>query len=227
MKICLATYNIHRCFGLDGHHDADRIVAVIQEMDADIVALQEVESLGHAGLDLLAHFEQQTGMKAIAGPTIFSPQASYGNAVLTRLPIGKIERIDLSFRKREPRGALAIDFNLPQPFRLLSTHLGLKRSERLQQTAHLCRLLEEDHQLPHILAGDINEWFPWGGSLRCLRRHFGPIPYVATFPSRWPLLSLDRIMARPPLHLHRLRRHHSPLARIASDHLPLMAEITI
>jgi endonuclease/exonuclease/phosphatase family metal-dependent hydrolase len=227
MSIRLATYNIHRCFGRDGRYDADRIIAVLREIDADIVALQEVESSRDAGLDLLARFERETGMQSIAGPTIHAPDATYGNAVLTRLPVARIERIDLSCHRREARGALAIEFENPPGLYLLATHFGLKGRERMRQARRLCDEIDRHPDLTPVVAGDINEWQPFAPALRCLRNYFGSLRAPATFPSHLPLLSLDRILARPRNSIQRLERHRSPLARIASDHLPLVAELNI
>lgn len=226
MRVRLATYNIHRCFGRDGRFDPERIVTVLREMDADIVALQEVESSRDAGLDILAQFERKTGMQAIAGPTIMLPDAIYGNAVLSRLPIHSIRHIDLSeHRGKEARGAMQIRFASPYGLNLLATHLGLKTGERFRQAQRLCRAIAGEPPSTHVIAGDINEWIPFGPSMRCLRRHFGPSPFLPTFPTHLPLLALDRIMASPQERLLKLQRHRSPLARIASDHLPLVAEI--
>lgn len=221
----MATYNIHRCIGRDGRFDPDRIVEVLRQLDVDVVALQEVESVRDAGLDILDRFARETGMRAIAGPTMTRPDADYGNAVLSRLTIERIARIDLSEPCREARGALHIRFSAPCHLSLLATHLGLKRGERNRQARRLCQSIAGEAPSTEVIAGDLNEWIPFGASMRRLRRRFGPSPFLPTFPAHMPLLSLDRIMVSPPQRLRALRRHRSPLTRIASDHLPLVAEI--
>ena len=84
-----ATYNIHRCTGWDGRYDPERIAGVLKELDADVIALQEVNSRDHSGLELLAWFSEQTKLRAIAGPTLLRHTGHYGNAVLTRCTSGK------------------------------------------------------------------------------------------------------------------------------------------
>lgn len=115
MPLTLATYNIHRCIGRDGKLRPERIAEVLKELRADVVALQEVESRDHGGLDLLAHFTAHTGLAAIAGHNIYRHGTRYGNALLTRLPVVAMTRLDLSFGKREPRGAIDVQLAWGMP----------------------------------------------------------------------------------------------------------------
>jgi endonuclease/exonuclease/phosphatase family metal-dependent hydrolase len=149
----------------------------------------------------------------------------YGNAVLCRYPIIATRSIDLSFGKREPRGALDADVDCHgHPLRVITTHLGLRVAERRDQIRRLLQVFDTE-QMPVILLGDVNEWFIWGRALRWLVSHFESVPAPPTFPSRWPILALDRIWIRPRHRLVHVEVHATPLARVASDHLPLIAHI--
>ncbi|SMP70111.1 endonuclease/exonuclease/phosphatase family protein [Noviherbaspirillum suwonense] len=223
--LTVATYNIHGAIGTDGRLAPQRIADVLREIDADVIALQEVP-LGGAGrasvLDLL---EEATGFHAVEGPTEDRPERRYGNAVLSRYPIIAKRTIDLSFGSREPRGALDADIDCHgHPLRVIATHLGLQPAERRHQIRLLLQAFDTD-RMPVILTGDLNEWFVWGRPLRWLVSHFEPVPAPRTFPSRFPVFALDRLWISPRHRLVRVEVHATPLARLASDHLPLIAHI--
>jgi endonuclease/exonuclease/phosphatase family metal-dependent hydrolase len=227
-RLTLATYNIHRCYGADGRFEPERVARVLRELTADVVALQEVETFDEGGLDLLADLGWETGLTAIPGPTLAREGARYGNALMTRLAPLEVTHIDLSVQGREPRGA--IDARLDAGERVLrvcATHLGLKPVERRAQIKRLLASLVDDRSAVDVLMGDLNEWFLWGRPLRWLRRFFEATPAHATFPARWPVFALDRVWVRPRHLLQRLDAHRSPMARIASDHLPLRAELAL
>jgi hypothetical protein len=109
--------------------------------------------------------------------------------------------------------------------RVIATHLGLRPDERRWQVRRLLSLFETGTADYSVLLGDLNEWLLWGRPLRWLRRQFAPTPHLPTFPARLPLFALDRIWVRPRAALHRLVVHVSAAARLASDHLPLRAEL--
>lgn len=223
----VATYNIHSSVGRDRRCDPVRIAAVIQELDADVVALQEVQSC-HGALDVLAFFAEQTGMTPVAGPTMLRGDGSYGNALLTRRSPADVQRLDLSVRGREPRGALDVVVPLgAQPLRVIATHLGLRPAERRWQIEQLLAQLESERPYPTVLVGDLNEWFLWGRPLRRLHAHFGDTPAPATYPAGWPVFALDRIWVKPLDRLLGIAVHNSPLARQASDHLPLVGRFNV
>lgn len=228
MQMTLATYNIHGCIGADGRFKPDRIIDVLQEMNADVVALQEVEHHQVEGHDLLDYFAAKTGLTAIAGPTLVRRTHHYGNALLTRLPVVAVKRIDLTLPGREPRGALDVTLaRNERQVHVVATHLGLRPWERRQQVRHLLRLFEIRLTETYVLMGDLNEWFLWGRPLRWLHAHFKRPPHCATFPARKPFMALDRLWVHPRRRLKSLEAHTSGLARIASDHLPLKAIIEI
>lgn len=225
--IRVASYNTHGGVGRDGHFVPKRIASVLKEIDADIIALQEVESR-RTGFDMLGYLQQETGFTAIAGPTLLRNGADYGNGLLTRFAVLSVKRIDLCVARCEPRGAIDVELECGgTPMRVLATHLGLRPGERREQIQRLLRALESDRPLPTMLMGDINEWFLWGRPLRWMHKHFQHTPSPATFPSRYPVFALDRVWVKPRALLRAINVHHTPLARIASDHLPLTAELDL
>lgn len=223
--LTIATYNIHGAVGTDGAFAPVRVANVLLEINADIVALQEVP-LGGAGMpNVLKILENTTGFVAVEGYTFSVSGRRYGNAVLSRYPIIATRKIDISFGSREPRGALDADISCHgHPLRVIATHLGLRPAERHDQIRKLLQVFDTD-QMAVVLMGDVNEWFVWGRSLRWLVSHFQAVPAPATFPSRWPIFALDRIWIRPRHRLVHVEVHSSPLSRLASDHLPLIAHI--
>lgn len=219
----IATYNIHDCIGRDRRYDPDRIARVILELNTDLIALQEV-TLDHAG-ELARRFECLSGMKAIDGTLFERGVGRYGNLLLTTHHILDSKQHDLSFHRCEPRGAIDVTLEInAAPIQICVTHLGLRIHERQRQILHLSALLSEQPP-PTILLGDFNVWRHTRAFASLTAAGFSHIP-VQTFPT-WPLpvLSLDRIFAQAPLRVARCWRHDSPLARIASDHFPLVAEI--
>lgn len=225
--ITIASYNTHGGVGRDGKFDPDRITRVIMETGADVIALQEVQN-GATGFDMLAYLREHTGFEAIAGPTFVRKGADYGNGILTRFRILSTQKIDLCVGRCEPRGAIDVELDCGgAPMRVLATHLGLRPSERREQIQRLLQALEQDRPLPTVLMGDINEWFLWGRPLRWMHKHFEETPSIATFPSFYPLFALDRLWVKPRTLLKRLDVHATALSRIASDHLPLKAELDL
>jgi len=212
--------------GADGRFEPARVAAVIRELDADVVALQEVESrrMGVNTLELLA---QETGYDAIAGPTMVEAHGEYGNGLLTRHRACVIRRIDLGVGRREPRGAIDVDLTCGGlTLRVMAVHLGLWPGERREQVRRLLRALADGPaDQPTVLLGDFNEWLLWGRPLRWLHAHFGETRVPASFPSWLPFLALDRIWVKPATLPLSVRVHRSRLALEASDHLPICAHI--
>ena len=225
MKI--VSYNVHRAIGRDRKFSPERILGVLREIDADVVALQEVEAHDQ-GADMLDWLGAQCGMEAIAGTTLLRHDGHYGNGLLTRLPVTHKTLCDLSWRGREPRGAIAADLDVHgEPLRVVATHLGLRPAERRDQVQRLIKLFTDAPKDKAVLLGDLNEWFLWGRPLRRLHRYFKHTPHVATFPSGLPFLALDRVWTHPRSLLKRISVHRTPLSRVASDHLPLVAFVEV
>jgi endonuclease/exonuclease/phosphatase family metal-dependent hydrolase len=226
-RALIASYNVHGGVGLDFRFAPRRIARVVLELGADIVALQELTSRA-AGVDMLEELRLDTGYHAIAGPTLTSGGAKFGNGLLTRFPVLSAARVCLDVACREPRGAIdaVLDCHAT-PLRVIATHLGLSPAERREQITRLLDVVRAGPDLPTVLLGDLNEWFLRRRALRWLHDHFGESPACATFPSPLPLFALDRIWIAPAGALRRVRVHRSRAARLASDHLPLLAEIAL
>lgn len=224
----LVTWNVHSFVGRDRRQDPARCGAVLAGLDADVVALQEVDGRTEDGGEPLAQLGHSLGLETLAGPNLVDERGEYGNGLLTRLRPRSVERVDLSVAGREPRGALDVVLQGPagDALRVVVTHLGLRRSERREQARRIRSRLCLDPHLPTVLLGDLNDWRPtWWGS-RLLEPE--PFPWGtrgATFPSWRPLLGLDRVLARPAPLRARERVEDSPLARSASDHLPVLVEL--
>jgi endonuclease/exonuclease/phosphatase family metal-dependent hydrolase len=228
--LVIASYNVHGCVGVDGRWRPQRVADAIAELDADVVAVQEVHSNpGAPGGDELALLARQTDYAFLHGPTHARAGGAFGNGLLTRLPIVELRLVDLSQPRCEPRGAIDADLCWGAArVRVVATHLGLEPWERSAQ----CRLLLErlsprNEADVSVLLGDFNEWWAPRPLIRALHAHFGRARAVRTYPSYAPLLRLDRIWVKPAHALRAVRAHRSRLARIASDHLPLRAVIEL
>ena len=228
----IATYNIHECVGWDGRRDPDRVATVIEELDADIVALQEFTYPASVALETRTPFFLTTmdRYQCALGPTRQRTRQTvtecFGNALLTRHPIVEVYRIDLSRERREPRGALAatIDVGGAQ-LHVLATHLGLRIHERRFQVRQILDYLDSVRSTSVVVLGDFNDWLPGRSAAHVLDRRLGRPPRPATFPVIWPVVALDRIWVQPRRTLRRVFIHATPTARLASDHFPVIAEI--
>ena len=228
-RLVVASYNLHRCIGTDGRRDVERVARVIESLDADIIALQEVESRrasadGPMQVEVLAHL---VGLTAVSGPTIERADGHFGNALLTRLPIRAVRKLDLTFRRREPRGAIDVDFDVGGTHvRVIATHLGLLPRERRHQVQRILETTADQREGVIVLLGDINEWLVAGRPLRWLHRRFGQCHAQRTFPAWFPIFALDRIWVHPKDALVCFDAKITSDARVASDHLPVRAELS-
>lgn len=227
-QLRIATWNVHGGVGADGVRDADRIAAVIAELDVDAIGLQEVDARHHPenDQDQLELLQAATGMIGVAGATLRSGRGYYGNALLTRWPVTAVRHFDLSARAREPRAALDVELDCGgAPARVIVTHFGLLASERRAQVRGLLRVVGCAPPGPLAVLGDFNEWSLINRTVRLLDSKLGRSVPVRSFPARFPVFSLDRLWVRPSGALEEVRVHASPLARVASDHLPVVGRI--
>ena len=234
-SIRVMTYNIHTCIGVDGRYDPGRTGAVLREIDADIASLQEVGVRRRIGLqaDQWAFLGQVTGCRVITAAGAGNRRGRFGNAILTRFPVLAAYSIDLTVAGHQPRNAIDADLLLgDRILRVIATHFGLHAAERRLQANRLMAALSETgatNRLPAqavVLMGDLNEWRGRAGAIRSLDRRLGPSAAVRTFPSWMPVLPLDRIYADGPATLRDIWVYRSPLARLASDHLPLVGSLS-
>ena len=227
----IASYNIHKAVGLDRRFDPRRVISVIGELDADVVAVQEANKrFGQRSclldLDLLKH---ECGLVPVPLDGEDRMHGWHGNLILFRN--GEVSEARwLNLPGIEPRGAVMIDLTLKAgPLRIIAAHLGLLRRCRRQQVDALLALAEPDDDRPTMLMGDLNEWrVGTRSALKGLEPVFGPLhATIPSFPSRFPILPLDRVLARPHNLISSVELHNTPLARIASDHLPIKAGIRL
>ncbi|WP_273756202.1 endonuclease/exonuclease/phosphatase family protein [Bartonella sp. MM73XJBT] len=230
--LTVASYNVHKCVGIDKIFNPTRIVRVITELQVDILALQEVdkrfgERVGLIDLQLL---KNQTGLTRVPLNTM-SPDGHgwHGNALFVRK--GHVRDIlQITLPGIEPRGAVIVELEMDVGLiRIIAAHFGLLRHSRNQQTKTLLALLQKRSLMPTLLIGDFNEWRTGkGSSLKHFSSYFdSTFGTVPSFPSRFPFLALDRIFAFPHQLVTNIENHYSPLSRIASDHLPIKAYLDL
>lgn len=233
MELVLASYNIHSGIGTDGEFDLSRVAEVLKETGADLIALQEVGDFR----GVTAHEEhpedlaRMLGMHMAYGPNVFRDGRRYGNAILSRHPIVNTRNYDLSVHRREPRGALRCDIDLGEArqLHLFCIHLGLSIGERRRQEALLLSadiLRQTVRQDPVVICGDFNYWLN-GPVPSLVRNEINDAAHLLqrsdrTYPSRRPLMRLDRMYVDAGIVPHSLTAHRSKLSAVASDHLPLV-----
>jgi endonuclease/exonuclease/phosphatase family metal-dependent hydrolase len=231
IPITVVSYNIHRGVGLDRRRDLDRIAAVIAETQADVVGLQEViRDNGRADADQAAYLAERLAMTLVMGETRAFGTGTYGNAVLTRLPVIGSTRCDLSCGVREPRGALRVDLGVEgTALHVFNCHFGLAFRERRAQLQLLATFIRDAScEGPRVVMGDFNEWHR-GPVTRGLRLEFSsPMRRMRrTHPAMFPLFRLDRIYWDVELEGEEFLVHRTRLARVASDHLPVVARLRV
>lgn len=236
----IATYNLHKCRGLEGRISPARIIKVVQELDVDVFCLQEVVNAPEG-----PEMWDQAGAIARALPDYawaFGANrplhgGTYGNMTLTRLPLRGWKNHDIARQGREERGVLETVIETPEGvhLHLFNVHLGTGFMERRYQARLLVSpdvLLQAELKGPRLVVGDFNEWTR-GLTTQLMRKSFRSFRprhawrYPRTYPGMLPFLSLDHFFFEPPLQLEESRLWRSRRALVASDHLPLIAEFGI
>lgn len=236
----IATYNIHKCRGFDRRTSPGRINAVIEELQAEILCLQEVVDAPEGprifdqAREIARAFPEYSwcfgSNRALRG-------GNYGNMTLSRFPIRGWRNHDLTHGKREERGVLQADIQIGtnQALHVFNIHLGTSYTERRSQAARLVSsdvLGQQGLSDPRLIVGDFNEWTTGlttkllRGSFQTFRPQHG-LRFPRTYPGMLPLLSLDHYYYEPPLELEQARLWRSRRALIASDHLPLIADFRV
>jgi endonuclease/exonuclease/phosphatase family metal-dependent hydrolase len=239
LSLRIATYNVHKCRGLDGRVRPDRIAKVLREIRADVIGLQEVLSAegGSPEQDQARYLAEALGFNMQFAPVRSHHGAAYGNLVLSALPLSRACSYDLSVARREKRGCLRVDVHLGEgaSLHVFNVHLGTNFGERRLQGPRLLEaVLRESDRLngPRVLLGDFNEWTR-GLTSRLLASHFRPVdprgqlPRSRTYPGILPFLCLDHIYYDAGLELRELALHRTRTALVASDPLPLVAELGV
>jgi endonuclease/exonuclease/phosphatase family metal-dependent hydrolase len=228
--IRVASYNIHKSVGLDRKRRPDRILKILNEINADVVALQEVDRRTGLRETTIPRemIERETDLKVVEIATRADSVGWHGNALLVRKDAEVMIERRHDIPVLEPRGAISADILVHgEHLRIVGMHLALMRSYRRQQiravTSQIQRL---NAQLPTLIMGDLNEWRP-GGSLEEFSEEYSIATPGPSFHSSRPIASLDRIILRNDLDLLRGAVHHSELSQVASDHLPIYADIEV
>ncbi len=223
----VATWNLHGFVGRRGSFDPERSLRVIDELDVDVLALQEVSSRDprSRGMDTFEFLRTRSGREAFEARSVAGLQGHFGQMVLSRWPIIKGRIHDVSVPWREPRMLVEVTLATPAGrLRVIAAHLGLGVRERRGQILALHRILAQEPPGPTLVMGDFNEVRRRGLAQRLLTPEFTASGGHLTFPAHRPLLPLDRIWSAAPLVMQRSWVHRA--AREASDHLPLVAELT-
>ncbi|HEX3677366.1 MAG TPA: endonuclease/exonuclease/phosphatase family protein [Sphingomicrobium sp.] len=247
-SITLASYNMHKAVGLDGRRDPHRILRVLQEIDADIVALQEADKrIGGRGSTVPHELIDSHGMYK---PVHFGVRHKrvlekarkhtdrllgintrnigwHGNAILVKRHIGVLACAALDLPMIEPRGAVMAELLVgDRPLRVVGMHLDLSGLWRRRQMRAILESIERRPQkMPTVLMGDTNEWRTIGGCLNDLEPDFHIAPTGPSFHARHPVAQLDRIIVQSELNIEAAGVHMSAVARRASDHLPIWARV--
>ena len=234
----IATYNIHKCRGVDGRVHPERVARVLEEINADIVSLQEVVS--HEGAAIADHqadyLAGRLGLFGAMGETRKHRGGAYGNVTLSRWDFKLIRPIDITIGGREQRVALRTDIRMGgHILHMFNVHLGTAVRERRQQAIRLIDrdlLRAVDISGPRIVLGDFNEWVR-GLVTKTLVAEFhltdlhAHLTRTRSYPALLPMLHLDHIYFDHHLKVEKAFHHRTRRALIASDHLPLVADLVL
>ena len=248
-SITLASYNVRKAIGTDRRRDPGRVLQVLQEIDADVVALQEADTrVGGRGSAVPHELIDSHGLYkpvyfGVRHKRVFDKARKHadrllnvntrnigwhGNAILVKRHIGVLGCAALDLPTLEPRGAVMAELLVDdQPLRVIGMHLDLSGLwRRRQMRAILDEIARRPQKMPTVLMGDTNEWRLAAGCLKDLGPEFHVAPTGASFHARHPVAQLDRIIVHKDLNIEAAGVHMSAVARRASDHLPIWARVS-
>jgi endonuclease/exonuclease/phosphatase family metal-dependent hydrolase len=238
-RLRLVTYNVHKCVGTDRALDVGRVADVLRHYEPDVVCLQEVLwSPGANGAQAQPRLiADALGMRhGAVGLNCRRRAGVYGNVTLSRLPVELSTNLDLTVRFKKPRGALYTRVQVGGArVHVFNVHLGLLRFERAIQMQNLVDQVPElaGQDEPVVVLGDTNDWrnrlgvgVCTGAGLRCVTGS-DTEPGHATFPSWYPVGALDKVFCNDRLRLLRAYPSRLALARLASDHLPMVVDFEV
>lgn len=227
MKLTFASYNIHKAVGTDGRRDADRIITVLREVNADIIALQEVDRrFGQRASVLPRVLLDDTQWRPL--PVAKGPRSLgwHGNALLVRRDIDCVEAHAMELPTLEPRGAVMADLLCEgRRLRILGAHLDISGLRRRDQIQALVKGSKAGDPCPTVIMGDFNQWGRLTGAMQAFGVAWQLIAPGPSYPAQRPLARLDRIVASSHWDFRGAGVHHSAMAAQASDHLPIWAEL--
>ncbi|MBR9785506.1 MAG: endonuclease [Gammaproteobacteria bacterium] len=227
------TYNIHSGIGRDTKQDYKRIGQFLASSGADVVLLQEMDTRPperDTAQDVRDICAENT-FKLIPSPAIREADGWYGNAILTRFDVLSNDTVDVSQSGRQPRNVQIVELKTEKtPLTVVNTHKGLKKLERRSQFSllheHLSQRLKEK-QTPLVLAGDFNEWQFFSKAFKGLNSLLFQQKVGATFPSHFPVFSLDRVWVTDDIKVKACRKLKNAKTRVYSDHLPVLIDIEL
>ena len=233
VRVC--TYNIHRGRGLDGRTRLERTAGVLAGIDADIIALQEVIGASPLKAGQAAELGAALGMGWVMAPTRHLRTARFGHVVLTRFPVRHHVQYDLTWKTCEHRGVQRVDVALEDDtLHFYNVHLGTSLLERRNQAARLATLVHDRRVTgPKIILGDFNEWARHLGATDLLAERLQSIDISKhlsrrrTYPGFFPILHLDHIYYEGEVEVLKVTLPKDRMAKMASDHLPLVADLKI
>ncbi|MET0252188.1 MAG: endonuclease/exonuclease/phosphatase family protein [Novosphingobium sp.] len=230
MKLKVASYNMHKGVGLDRRRDPDRILTVLREIDADVIALQECDRRFGERETVLPRqaIEDHTPWRIV--PVAQRPLSMgwHGNGLLVRRGIEVAESAVVRLPMLEPRGAVRADLLVSgQRVRVVGMHLDISGVRRRQQVRSVLAHVADGDSCPAVLMGDLNDWTRQGRALREFGEGWEMLACGRSFPSRRPVATLDRIVVHGGWRVEAAGVHHSALAAKASDHLPVWATLKL
>lgn len=230
MQLTFASYNIHKGVGLDRRRDPERILSVLHEIDADIIALQEADRrIGERASVLPRADIDDTRWRVIEVARRPRSIGWHGNALLVRRGIDIVSGEALDLPTIEPRGAACGEVVVEgHSLRVIGTHLdlsGLRRRDQIRSLLGFCNACERN--LPTVIMGDFNQWGRQTGAMREFAHGWHIVTPGRSYPSRQPVATLDRIVASTHWNVVSSDVHHTALSTVASDHLPVKAVLSL